>query len=160
MSNNTTELIECDAALETEINQLSIEVNEWRGSLVNLMHRCADVGDKIAARTAIGGFILPACATEDIIRLINRASSARRRGLIDDPAQLTFALTGDGITPRIAPAQKRTHNEVMEATTKAHALRLYLREMTDKTPLERWDVATRQAIKADLEPIVEMWRAL
>jgi len=48
----------------------------------------------------------------------------------------------------------------MEATTKAHALRLYLREMTDKTPLERWDVATRQAIKADLEPIVEMWKQL
>jgi len=49
MSNNTAELIECDSALETEINQLSAEVNEWRGSLVHLMHRCADVGDKIAA---------------------------------------------------------------------------------------------------------------
>ena len=154
------ELIECDDALEIEINQLSTEVKEWRGSLVNLMHRCADIGDKIAARTAIGSFVLPACATEDIIRLINRASSARRRGLIDDPAQLTFALAGDGITPRIAPAQKRTHNEVMEATTKIHAVRLYLREMADKVPVERWDAGVRQAIKADLEPLVEIWKSL
>lgn len=157
---NTTELIECDKDLAVEIEDFGNQVNVWRKSLPSLMHRAADLGDKIAARTAIGSFVLPACATEDIIRLINRASSARRRGLIDDPAQLTFALTGDGITPRIAPAQKRTHNEVMEATTKAHALRLYLREMTDRQPLERWDVATRQAIKADLEPIVEMWRSL
>ena len=154
------ELIECDEALEIEINQLAIEVNTWRGTLPALMHRCADAGDKIAARTALGAFVLPACATEDIIRLINRASSARRRGLIDDPAQLTFALTGDGITPRIAPAQKRVHNEVMEATTKIHAVRLYLREMADKVPVSQWDVAMKQAIKADLEPLVEMWRTL
>ena len=157
---NTTELIECDAELESDIAAFGLEINGWRRQLPELMHQAADLGDKIAARTAIGGFILPACATEDIIRLINRASSARRRGLIDDPAQLTFALTGDGITPRIAPAQKRTINEVMEATTKAHALRLYLREMTDRQPLDKWDSATRRAIKADLEPIVEMWRAL
>lgn len=160
MSNTTAELTECDTKIADEIFIFREDVTSWRKSLPELMHRAADLGDKIAARTAIGSFVLPACATEDIIRLINRASSARRRGLIDDPAQLTFALTGDGITPRIAPAQKRTHNEVMEATTKAHALRLYLREMTDRQPLERWDVATRQAIKADLEPIVEMWKQL
>jgi len=160
MSNTTTELIECDAELEDEISIFRVHIESWRSTLPELMHRAADIGDKIAARTAIGGFILPACATEDIIRLINRASSARRRGLIDDPAQLTFALTGDGITPRIAPAQKRTINEVMEATTKAHALRLYLREMTDRQPLDKWDSATRRAIKADLEPIVEMWKQL
>lgn len=155
-----TELIECDEALEIEIQEFGNEIWKLRRWVPALMNRGADIGDKIAARAAIGGFILPACATEDIIRLINRASSARRRGLIDDPAQLTFALTGDGVTPRIAPAQKRTINEVMEATTKAHALRLYLREMQDKTPLAQWDTATRQAIKADLEPLVEMWRAL
>lgn len=154
------ELIECDKSLAVEIEDFGNQVHAWRKSLPSLMHRAADIGDKIAARTAIGGFILPACATEDIIRLINRASSARRRGLIDDPAQLTFALTGDGITPRIAPAQKRVHNEVMEATTKIHAVRLYLREMADKVPVAKWDQGMRQAIKADLEPLVEMWKSL
>ena len=154
------ELIECDAELESDIAAFGLEITGWRRQLPELMHQAADLGDKIAARTALGAFVLPACATEDIIRLINRASSARRRGLIDDPAQLTFALTGDGITPRIAPAQKRVHNEVMEATTKIHAVRLYLREMADKVPVSQWDVAMKQAIKADLEPLVEMWRAL
>jgi len=55
---------------------------------------------------------------------------------------------------------KRTVNEVMEATTKAHKLRLHLRVMTDKIPLHKWDAGMRQAIKADLEPIVEFWRKL
>ena len=55
---------------------------------------------------------------------------------------------------------KRTVNEVMEATTKIHAVRLHLRKMTDKTPLKKWDSAMRQAIKADLEPLVELWRQL
>jgi hypothetical protein len=55
---------------------------------------------------------------------------------------------------------KRTVNEVMEATTKAHKLRLHLREMMDRTPLDKWDIATRRAIKLDLEAIVEMWKKL
>lgn len=154
------ELIECDKELESDIATFGVEVTAWRRQLPSLMHEAADLGDKIAARTALGAFVLPACATEDIIRLINRASSARRRGLIDDPAQLTFALTGDGITPRIAPAQKRVHNRVMEMTTKIHAVRLFWREMADEMPIAKWDSAMRQAIKADLEPLVEMWKSL
>lgn len=55
---------------------------------------------------------------------------------------------------------KRTVNEVMEAITKAQALRLYLRKMTDRTPLAQWDIAQRRAIKETLEPIVEFWRKL
>jgi len=60
-------------------------------------------------------------------------------------------------TPLESKASQRT---VMGATTKIHAVRLHLRNMTDRTPLKKWDSAKKLAIKADLEPLVELWRQL
>jgi len=157
---NDTELIEVQTELRARHDKVADILADVRKLTVSGGREAADLGDYMMALKASGMHTLPDWFQEDVTRVAGRALSARRRGLLDDPAQLTFILTGDGITPRIAPAQKRTHNEVMEATTKIHAVRLYLREMADKVPVERWDAGMRQAIKADLEPLVEMWKQL
>lgn len=154
------DLTTCDAELIAKAQDINQRLTNLRGDAVALAHDGANLGDLLIAWRNAGGKLLPPEVTEDITRFALKASSSRRRGLIDDPAQLSFALAIDGPEPRIKPALARVHNEPMEATTKAQALRLYLASWTEREPLEAWDDGTKRALKADLQPLAELWARL
>lgn len=154
------DLTTCDEQLIIKANDIKSRLQSLRGDAVALAHDGANLGDLLIAWRDAGGKLLPPEVTEDVTRFALKASSSRRRGLIDDPAQLSFALAIDGPEPRIKPAIHREHNEPMEATTKAQALRLYITTWTEREPLEKWDDGTRRALKADLEPLAQLWAKL
>jgi len=154
------DLTTCDDQLITQANSIKTRLTNLRGDAVALAHDGANLGDLLIAWRDAGGKLLPPDVTEDVTRFALKASSARRRGLIDDPAQLSFALALDGPEPRIKPPVHREHNEPMEATTKAQALRLYITTWTEREPLDQWDEGTKRALKADLQPLAELWARL
>jgi len=95
---------------------------------------------------------------EDIFRFARRAMQARKRGQLDDPAQLQFLLAdSDG---RSNSEPKATTNEVMHVVSQCTKVRSYITGWTSREPVEKWNDTVKQAVREQLKPLAELYAQL
>lgn len=171
MKTESTELID---SIEAEICQLhhdvAIELDDLKTSVVKVAHLGANLGDYIEQLVKAHRIKSPEELTnklhalglrDDVTQFAKRAASARKRGILDDPAQLQFALADcQAQAPKGAQGQQHGANEVMRTMSQCGRMRQFFDEWTKREPVETWDAVVRQSVREQLQPLAELYGRL
>ena len=168
-----TELV---TSYETEIlslhEELAAGLDQLRHDVCLLAHKGADMGghieqwskethtkgDDLWARLAA----LAPHVREDVIRFALKSANARKRGMLDDSSQLTFALANGDAAPSSGdePPVKHTPNEVALLTNQIQRVLGFAREWQSKTPVSKWGATVKASVRSTLKPLVELYEQL
>jgi len=166
-----TELI---TALEAQILDLhesaDNELQALKAAACHAADTCANLGEHLdewqrQTRTPPSALwerliALHPALREDVLRVAKRAATARKRGPLDAPYQLTFLLANDQATITAEPPQRHYVNEVMLCRSSCVKVASFFTDWTQRQPVEQWDDSTRQAVKTSLAPLVELYGRL
>lgn len=97
---------------------------------------------------------------EDVLRFAKRAALARKRGQLESPDQLMFLLANDQATTTAEPPMRHYVNEVMLCRSSCVKVASFFTDWTTRQPVERWDDSTKRAVKASLQPMVDLYDKL
>lgn len=170
MSTNNTELI---TSLEGEItdlhNAVAQRLDDLKRDVMEVAAHGANLGDHLDtwARTLklspveVANRLATLGLRADVTLFAKRAAHARRRGLLDDPAQLQFALADADEADRASKAPVWHGNtEVMRLMSQTTRLRQLVNGWLEREPVERWDATVRRSVREQLEPLAKLYNAL
>ena len=170
MNTDNTELL---ASLESEIVTLhetvAAKLDDLKANVIETATLGANLGDyveqwikayKLKTPEEVTNCLRAFGLRDDVTRFAKRASSARKRGMLDDPSQLQFALADTQAQADKGQGQRHEANEVMRTMSQCGRMRQFFDEWTKREPVETWDDVVRQSVREQLQPMVELYGRL
>lgn len=97
---------------------------------------------------------------DHVLAFAKRAAAAKRRGLLEDPAQLLFAFAGEPAEATSITPVSHANDPVMKTISQCTRIRQFFDEWTKRQPVEKWDEAVKRSVKQQLQPMVELFEKL
>ena len=170
MNTDNTELL---ASLEGEIitmhETVAAKLDDLKANVIDTACLGANLGDyveewakasRLKSPEEIANRLHGLGLRDDVARFAKRASSARKRGMLDDPAQLQFALADTQAQADKGQGQRHEANEVMRTMSQCGRMLQFFDEWTKRQPVEQWDAVVRQSVREQLQPLVQLYGRL
>lgn len=160
-------------SIETEICELhqvaATKLDYLKTIVVQTAHIGANLGDyieqlakanRLKSPEELANKLHALGLRDDVTQFAKRAASARKRGILDDPAQLQFALADCQAQAPKGPGQQQSANEVMRTMSQCGRMRQFFDEWTKREPVETWDAVVKQSVREQLQPLAELYGRL
>lgn len=156
------EIVELHLAVATKLDDLKANVIETAGLGANLGDYIEQLAKahRLKSPEEIANKLHALGLRDDVARFAKRASSARKRGMLEDPSQLQFALADTQAQADKGQGQRHEANEVMRTMSQCGRMRQFFDEWTKREPVESWNAVVRQSVREQLQPLAELYGRL